>query len=294
MTIKRTSCFILTVLMLSVLSGCLFKQDLKIDKIDGDITCEFRLGKDSDVSKMKVVTDAVFDKDEFIKLFNLCESYYTHRINVLFDNKHITFSANEQPQEFIDSEISVKVVGDGVDERRDGVTVFDYDSKLYCFVMYIRQKGNSERNDCYYVELPQEVYDYWHPIFEKVRSDDKAYKERYYGSFTIDRTYAHDKEYFAECNIHDNGTVLVDVYDRHHKLMSVISPRSNGDFRGVCWERDNYNLWIQFAGSGCTCYSYDGKSWVQNNEAVRPAYITEAKEGVEDPVQNDWQEWEGF
>ena len=277
---KSITAFILIVFALFLLAGCSFRlpsNKLSIDKIDGDIECEFRLGKSAQFSKNTVFTDAVFDKEEFIELFNLRESYTSAYIRLHLDKCSLKIVAAEQPEE-IDkmsrSEINFKVVYDGVDERKDSVSVYEYDSKLYFFVLCMGSRSKPEEVGYYYMELPEDMQEYWLPIIEKVRKDDKEYKEREYGSFTIEMTYSYDKKYYAKCAFYSSDSVRIDIYDgTTNRKIFAFKPCKKSDFRGICWEYDNYNLWIQSSGIGTICYSFNGKEWEKNSEAVKPGYI---------------------
>jgi len=277
---KRTAGFILMIFALCLLTGCTFNLPssgkFAIDRIDGDIECEFRLGKGAQFSKTKVFTDAVFDKEEFIELFNLRESYTSAYVRLHLDKCSLKIVASEQPEEIEkmeSSEINFKVVYDGVDERKDSVSVREYNSRLYFFVLCMGSKSKPEEIGYYYIELPEDMQEYWLPIIEKVRIDDKEYKEREYGSFTIERTYSFDKKYYAECVI-NNASVRIDVFERAtNRKIFDFTPCRKSDFWGICWEYDNYNLWIQSSDIGTVCYSFNGEEWEKNNDAVRPGYI---------------------
>lgn len=278
---KKLTGFILIVLTLCILAGCSidFPQagKLKIDSIDADIECEFRLGKNAQFSKTKALTDAVFDKEEFIELFNLRESYDPLHIRLHLDECSLKIVASEQPEEMnkmSNSEINFKVVYDGVDERKDSVSVYEYNSKLYFFVLCMGSRSKEEDIGYYYMELPEDMQEYWLPIIKKVREDDKANKEKEYGSFTIEKTFSYDKKYYAECVTRSTGAVYIDVYERASNLrISSFTPCRSSDFWGICWEYDNYNLWIQSADIGIICYSFNGEEWVRNKDAVKPDYI---------------------
>ena len=279
---KRLTGFIIFVFTLCLLTGCTFRlptNKLKIDRIDADIECEFRIGKSAQFSKTKVFTDAVFDKEEFIDLFNLRESYDPLHLRFHLDKCDLKIVASEQPQEIEKmsvSEINFKVVYDGVDERKDSVSVYEYNSKLYFFVLCMSSRSKEEEIGYYYIELPEDMQEYWHPIIKKVREDDKANKEKDYGSFTVEQAFSYDKKYYAECVIRNSDTVRIDVYERiGNHLISVFYPCGKSDFRGVCWEYDNYNLWIQSADKGVLCYSFNGEEWELNKAAVKPGYIIE-------------------
>jgi hypothetical protein len=276
---KRTAGLISIVLILCLWTGCSFipSSDFRIDEIDGDIQCEFRIGKSAQFSKNKVFTDAVFDKEEFIELFNLRESYTANRLRFHLDECSLKIVASEQPEELEKmqaSEINFKVVYDGVDERKDNVSVYEYNSKLYFFVLCMGSRSKEDEIGYYYMELPEDMQEYWLPIIEKVSKDDKENKEKEYGSFTIDRTYSHDKKYYAECVTRSTGAVYIEVYESASNLrISSFNACRSSDFWGICWEYDNYNLWIASADIGYICYSFNGEEWVRNKEAVKPDYI---------------------
>ena len=275
---KRITVFFLIVYALCLLAGCSFKlpsNKFAIDRIDGDIECEFRIGKSAQFSKTKVFTDAVFDKNEFIELFNLRESYTSAYVRLHLDKCSLKIVASEQPEEIEkmeSSEINFKVVYDGVDERKDSVSVREYNSRLYFFVLCMGSKSKPEEIGYYYMELPEDMQEYWLPIIEKVRMDDKANKEKDYGSFSIERSYSFDKKFYAECVIR-NGAVCIDIYNISNQRISSFTPCKKNDFRGICWEYDNYNLWTQSSDTKTVCYSFNGEEWEQNNEAVKPGYI---------------------
>ncbi|MBR0463004.1 MAG: hypothetical protein IJJ23_01280 [Clostridia bacterium] len=46
----------------------------------------------------------------------------------------------------------------------------------------------------------------------------------------------------------------------------------NCDFRGVCWERENDNLWVR-VGDDAFCLRYDDGSWIRDDNLTRPEYI---------------------
>lgn len=269
------------VFVLCLLTGCSFDFPhagrLSIDRIDADIECEFRIGKSAQFSKTKAYTDAVFDKDEFIRLFNLRESYTSGYVRLHLKDCSLKIVPSEQPEELEkieSSEVNFKVVYDGVDEKRDSVSVREYNSKLYFFVLCMGSNSKPEEAGYYYIELPEDMQEYWLPIIEKVRKDDKEYKEREYGSFTIERTYSYDKKYYAECAINNSGSVRIDIFERAaNRKIFAFTPCRKSDFWGICWEYDNYNLWIQSSDIGIICYSFNGEEWERNNDAVKPGYI---------------------
>ncbi|MBR1905331.1 MAG: hypothetical protein IJ819_02555 [Clostridiales bacterium] len=277
---KRLTGLILIVLSLSLLAGCSFRlpsSELRIDNIEGGIQCEFRIGKNAQFSKNKVMTDTVFDKEEFIELFNLRESYDPNYLKYHLDECSLKIDTREKPEEYekIDrSEINIKAVYEGPENTTSrNVSVFEYESRLYFFVLCMGSRSKDDEIGYYYMELPEDMQDYWRPILEKVREDDKKSKEKDYGSFTVERTYTYDKKYYAECTVQNSGMVLIEITDSHKIRISSFKPCRASDFWGICWEYDNYNLWIQSSDIGCICYSFNGEEWELNKEAVMPDYI---------------------
>ena len=72
MRIGRLSAVLLFICIGTMFSGCLSTlSQPKLKRIDGDIKCEFRVGKSAGTlnTVMPVDTDVVFDKDKFIELY---------------------------------------------------------------------------------------------------------------------------------------------------------------------------------------------------------------------------------
>ena len=277
---EKITCIVIAVLSSCLLAGCFFRlptSEFKIDEIKGDIECEFRIGNNAQFSKNKVMTDTVFDKEEFIELFNLRESYNPNYLKYHLDECSLKIDSREKPGEFekIDrSEINIKILYDGMEkDKYSSVSVFEYNSRLYFFVLCMGSRSKEDEIGYYYMELPEDMQEYWRPILEKVREDDRAAKEKDYGSFTIERTYTHDKKYYAECTVQNSGMVLIEISTNSNIRVSTFRPCRASDFWGISWEYDNYNLWIQSSDVGYICYSFNGTEWELNKDAVKPDYL---------------------
>ena len=69
--LRLLMCVVIAVTALSAGCGAARGEDLyTLDHIDGDITCEYRMGKNASYADECVDTDVVFDKDKFIELFH--------------------------------------------------------------------------------------------------------------------------------------------------------------------------------------------------------------------------------
>lgn len=74
----------------------------------------------------------------------------------------------------------------------------------------------------------------------------------------------------------ESPMIRVDVYDEESsEQLYSFEPVRCWDFWGVCFENDNYNIWIQSGDIGLVCYEYDGEIWRYNPNAVIPTYILE-------------------
>ena len=104
-------------------------------------------------------------------------------------------------------------------------------------------------------------------------SVDLPSRQRFYGSFTADKTYSFDRKYYAVQNI-ENQMVRVDVHQTlsGSRVCSFVPARAV-DFWGICWERDNYNIWIQSADVGTFCYGFREEIWDRDESRNLPAYI---------------------
>lgn len=115
--------------------------------------------------------------------------------------------------------------------------------------------------------------------FEELNSTlDGIVHSREYGSFTRDKTCSYDGEYYVVVIDETHGPFEIDVYSSEGYI-NAIMPQNycddfyEGDFWGVCWENDSYNLWIQTKDGGTMCFSKNGDEWTLNEDAVRPDYI---------------------
>ena len=266
--------FAAVLLTLCMMTGCFIKPKNKnaMDKIKGDIECEFRVGKDAKTRKDAIDTDVVFDKDRFVELFNEQAQYSPSSLKHHTDELSLKINAQEQPdewEEIFNSEINIKVL---YDRQSRNVSVYEYDSKLYFFVLSMGSNSKPEEQGSYFMKLSKDMSKYWKPILKEVRKDAAEYQSKEYGSFTVERAYSYDKQYFTK--ILDSGdSVMIMINDTNNMPVCSFTPCRKSDFWGVCWEKDSYNLWIQSGDVGVVCYSMKDGKWELNPDAVRPDYI---------------------
>ena len=93
-----------------------------------------------------------------------------------------------------------------------------------------------------------------------------------YGSFTIEKTSSYDGKYYAYMTQHDQ-MIVVNIYSEDDNEVFTFEPCRKSDFWGICWENDNYNLWVQSGDIGIICYTESDEVWSVDDSAVRPDYI---------------------
>ena len=109
----------------------------------------------------------------------------------------------------------------------------------------------------------------------------RGWKQSEYGSFSPDVTNSFDGKYYAVQTLDKpEGSsvnfILVTIYDAGTDAIvdSFLTERAF-DFWGVCWESDNYNLWIQSADIGTYCMIFEDGHWSRDVDASSSVYFKE-------------------
>ena len=272
---KRMMAVVIALVAACLMAGCVLRPYTPkpaLDYIKGDIEYEFRVGRNAAFMNEVAETDAGFDKDRFVDLFNEYSQYNPNHLKYNLDECDLKINAEDQPEEYNemkDSEINISI---SFEEGKRSVSVFDYDSTLYFFVLCMG--GNSEPDEIgyYYMELSDEMESYWRPILSQVREEAEVNHLENYGSFSLEEPLCYDGEYYIKLT--DCGEVyLISVYPSRDTGAWPLCHVDKDEYEGVCWEEDTYNVWIQSSPDGVCCYSYDGSGWAEDPEAVRPDYI---------------------
>ena len=63
--------------------------------------------------------------------------------------------------------------------------------------------------------------------------------------------------------------IVLNIFDEkaNTKIYSF-EPVRRWDFWGVCFENDNYNIWIQSGDIGIICYEYRDGEWHRSPDAI--------------------------
>lgn len=107
----------------------------------------------------------------------------------------------------------------------------------------------------------------------------RGWRQADYGSFSPDVTYSYDGEYRAVQTLERPegwkvDAIRVTVYEEvSDKVVDSFLTQRAMDFWGICWEEDNYDIWIQSADVGTYCMSYEDGHWVHNDEKEMPETI---------------------
>lgn len=256
-------------------NGCRIKLPLDhISKIEGDIVCEFRAGRDATNNKETVKTDAVFDKDKFVELYNECKQYDPAWYQYNLDRLDLRIVRETQPLEFDKMAASeVNFMANTSDGMHTNVSIYRYDSKMYFFILSMGGASKPDEIGYYYKEVPEEMLTYWTPLYEKVLADKAAdYKERY-GDFSPERINSFDNEFYAQTMPLATDMIEIQIFSTGGDIVAEFQPCRSSDYWGICWEKDSHNIWVQSGDVGYVCYTQEGKEWVKAEGAVKPDYI---------------------
>ena len=85
--------------------------------------------------------------------------------------------------------------------------------------------------------------------------------QRFWGSYTAEKTYSYDHKYYAIQSVEDRMIKVSVFLVSSGELIDAFTPARSMDFWGICWERDTYNIWTQSADIGSYCYACRDGKW---------------------------------
>lgn len=169
---RKITISIFTIIFIcSLFTGCkarVVNDDYSLKEITGDIKCEYRIGKNAKFADTAVNTDLVFDKDMFVKLFTEYNSFDPIFLKKNLDQYDFKINVEAQPDIWatvFNSEFNIKAL---FDDTFRSVSIYQYESKLYYFVLSMGGNSKPDEEGYYYMELSKEMDDYWRPIIEEV------------------------------------------------------------------------------------------------------------------------------
>ena len=170
-------------LIICTLTGCktlftpfgmiVVEDEYALTEIKGEVKCRFRVGETASYEGMYVKTDATFDKDEYVKLFNEFNQYDPVYLRYHLDQCNLKINPETQRdllREIFNNQVYIKAI---FDDTYRGVSVYKYDSKLYFYVLSMGENSEPDEVGEYFIELSEESDDYWRPIIEQVIQDNK-------------------------------------------------------------------------------------------------------------------------
>ena len=117
----------------------------------------------------------------------------------------------------------------------------------------------------------------------------KTPRQRFWGSYTAEKTYSYDHKYYAVQSVED-GMIKVSIFlVSSSELINAFTPARSMDFWGICWERDTYNIWTQSADIGTCCYAWQDGHWKQNGNTEAPPYMISR---WDEDYRNDPELWD--
>ena len=70
----------------------------------------------------------------------------------------------------------------------------------------------------------------------------------------------------------DGDMLTIAIYSGDTEISSF-SPCKHKDWRGLCWDKTGYNIWIQIHNQNLVCYSMKDDVWKLDEDAKKPDYI---------------------
>lgn len=266
---------ILTVFILFQLTGCLSFVSTKkpaMDYVKGDVEYEIRVGSNADTKQEIADIDVDIDKDMFVDLYNEEAQYDPNAEKYHLDRQDLKLNSekdHEKWKEMLNSEINIRMI---FDDGLRSVSVYELDSQLYFFVVCMGGRSDPDEEGYYYMEMSDDLADYWEPVIDEIREEAEEDHLKRYGSFTIDFTSSYDEKYTVHIiRAGDNRTVQIQAPDI--KDTTMIGSFAKKDFYGVCWDKDSYDIWVQLKKEGIICYRFDDGEWEEDPEAEVPDYI---------------------
>ena len=110
-----------------------------------------------------------------------------------------------------------------------------------------------------------------HTTAGEITRMDGRLKPLFWGSYTADKTYSFDGKFYAVLStgrmngsFRDRAKVTIYRTDTNAPVDSFM-PVFSEAFRGMCWEKDSYNLWLQASFKADPVWKYMDGSWEQGD-----------------------------
>lgn len=93
----------------------------------------------------------------------------------------------------------------------------------------------------------------------------------YYVLPKLDGSDSYDGKYTVSLASEDKE-VLITVMSESDEVF-VFSAGKESEFRGICWDKNSYDLWLQYQDGDLICYHMTDETWKAANGAEKPDYI---------------------
>ena len=86
------------------------------------------------------------------------------------------------------------------------------------------------------------------------------------------RSKTYDGNYYAE-DAEEGDDTVIRIYNRKDEEIFSFKPGSKSEYRGYCWDKLNYNIWIQKQGEGLFCYKMTDEVWELSPDEEKPDHL---------------------
>lgn len=77
---------------------------------------------------------------------------------------------------------------------------------------------------------------------------------------------------YTVCLTSEDKEVLITVLSGADEVF-VFSAGNESEFRGICWDKNSYDLWLQYKDGDLICYHMSDETWKVAHGAEKPDYI---------------------
>ena len=176
---------------------------------------------------------------------------------------------NRYDYEFIiidSAKISGNAVKYTVALKDDPDTVFEVTNELRTSGSDIGPHVNSiKSNDLLYYSIGPDAYE-GYKLDKSGELDSDYYILPY-----LSEADSYDGKYTAKYR-EDGDDLIIVIYSGDTEISSF-SPCEEDDWRGICWDKTGYDIWIQIKDQDLVCYKMTDKVWKRDKKAEKPDYI---------------------
>ncbi len=101
---------------------------------------------------------------------------------------------------------------------------------------------------------------------------DGRFNSEYHITPKFGKSKTYDGNYYAE-DAEEGDDCIIRIYNRKDEEVYSFKPGSTKEYRGYCWDKLNYNIWIQKQGEGLFCYKMTDEVWELSPNEEKPDHL---------------------